>query len=386
MSSKLLPPDQGFHVEAIADAHDSEGRLTPSLDLIPHVGKDLVPAGWMPWLLRNAGLERLMPFVDWDVLWSEGPAWLRLRGTPAASVIAAGWLGWNIQFEDGAAGTALYDHYHIHLPDVPDLVELKRIIGVERIAKSTDSRFFRLVHGYDIRPVRGGHTRYGRHIWARHSGVELRPDWPRLSFRLKPVLHVSVEPRAWAAETLRVDGFAPRRGHVVHARSRRPERASPGPIWSLQFSDSTKANAGAQAHSADQLRPIAGLVGGCSRIASRQAVYMAMRNIAGERPVRGAMKAGAAFRLPRTIQLMRVPDSVQLPAFGLVGATVLSRESIPVGTFAGPVNPTAHADATGLMTDGARATLDGAPWSGLPWGGDWGEAPRALAHDTTEID
>lgn len=380
MSSALLPSNVGYYTRAITDANDTHGRYAAQLDDIKLIGRTKVPADWLPWLVRDAGLERLMPFVDWATLLEKGPAWLRIRGTPAATVEALGWVGWHVRFECGPAGTDLYDHYHVHLPTVPSLEEIERIVGIERVAKSTDSTFFRLVHGYDVRPVRGAMTRLAGARFARHSGVDLRPDWPRLSFRLQPVLHVNANARAIAAETLRIDTRAVRRGHVVLGRSRRPQRPTPGPVWGLQLSDSVMGRQLARVRAGSRFLPVAGLRGAVSIRGSRQALHVAMRKIAGETPRHGAARNAGVFTRPRTIQLMRVPDPISASAFAVVNPQLLiAAESFPVAATVGPLNLTAHAQLVGLMAEGAVTDLGNAPWSGLPWAGEWGEAPRAFA-------
>ncbi len=68
----------------------------------------------MPWLLRNAGLQALMPYVDWSTLWAKGPAWLsHAAQTEASSTRCRGSDGISGS-KDGEIGSPLYDRYLIH--------------------------------------------------------------------------------------------------------------------------------------------------------------------------------------------------------------------------------------------------------------------------------
>lgn len=385
MTSRLTPGPTGYFGRAIADANDTYGRHAADLDVVPHIGRTTIPAGWLPWLLRNEGLEPLMPHVDWQTLWEEGRAWLRIRGTAHASVQALGWIGWGVEFEYGAGGTDLYDHYQLHLDHVPWREELGRLVAVEMLAKSTDSKFFRLVSGYDVRPVRGGRSLFARSIFGRHSGVDIRPDWPRLSFKVHVTLHVPSTSKAHTAETLTVSTYATRRGDIIFGRSQFGSKATRGPIFGLQLSESTKATIGVSHRAAETFRPVAGLVGGRSIIGRRQSVHIALRKVPGQHAIFGRTRIGTLWRLATVEQLLAVPEPIQLVAMGQIVPTAHTSETL-----------TDHAhvvrgDRLAVISDkpdavpmlSAIANLSNAPWSGLPWGDEpWGASPRALATDT----
>lgn len=386
MSQALLPRESGIYTRAIADAGDTNGRLKPALDLIPQIGRTVVPDGWMPWLLRNAGLQALMPHVDWATLWAKGPAWLYIRGTPDASVQALSWIGWNIRFEDGPIGSALYDRYHIHLDGIPWRSELERLVAVEKIAKSADSIFFRLVHGYDVRPVKGGMSRYGRSIFGRHSGVDVRPDWPRLSFRANIVMAWPSSTRAYCAETLTLSCWADRRGDIVYGKSRYGSRSKIGPVLAMDLSDSAAPVGSPAAHRAvERVRPVAGVVGGRTRFASRQAVPYPVRLIPGETLRFARNRFGQRLR-PADIEcVLRVPDPVTLLLAADLSASATVHDSYTDKAFV-LVDPSiVAADVPdGPVMVGALATLDDAPWSGLPWSDTpFGSSPRVQSSEET---
>lgn len=385
MSQKLLRRAKPF-TRLIAEANDTYGRHAASFEIVAQIGRTVTPADWMPWLLRDAGLQPLMPYVEWSTLWAEGRAWLRIRGTAEASVQALGWIGWGVEFEYGSGGTDLYDHYQLHLDRVPWRHELEQLIAVELLAKSTDSKFFRLVSGYDVRPVRGGHSRFGRSIFGRHSGVDVRPDWPRLSFKVHGVMHWPSSTKAHTSETLTIMTYAVRRGDIVHGRSRFTRRATRGPVFSLQLSESTKGTAGVNHRAIEMLRPLAGVVGGRSIHGRRQSVFVGMRKVLGQHARFGNTKIGMLWRLATVEQLLAVPEPIRLDA---IAGTVPTSQAFEALTDLAHVE---RGDRFTLVDDApdgdpriaAFADLSNAPWSGLPWGDDpWGTSPRAFATDET---
>lgn len=386
MTSALLPPGSGPYTEAIADANDTNGRLSGSLDMIRQIGRTVVPDGWMPWLLRNAGLQALMPYVDWSTLWAKGPAWLSTRGTPQASVDALSWIGWNIRFEDGEIGSPLYDRYQIHLDRVPWRDELERLIPVERFAKSTDSQFFRLVHGYDIRAVRGGRSRFGHALFARSSGVDVRADWPRLSFRVNALMFWPASTAVMSAETLTIATWASRRGDIVYGSSLYGSRPKPGPVFAMELSDSiTLTGALADHKASDQPLPVAGVVGGRTRFASRQAVPLPVRLIAGETPALGSYRFGQRLRPAAIERVLRIPDPVSIADLVFADAQITTHDRLldRTNVIVGPAVQASDAPL-GPAQIGTKATLENAIWSGLPWGDEpFGTAPRVQATEET---
>lgn len=384
MTSRLTPGPTGYFGRAIADAHDTHGRYAESLDVIPQLGRNVVPPDWLPWLLRDAGLERLMPYVDWSVLWEKGRAWLPTRGTAQASIDALGWIGWSIDFEYGAAGTQLYDHYQIHLDRVPWRSELERMIPVEDFARTEDSKFLRLISGYDVRPVRGGRSLFARALFGRHSGVDVRPDWPRLSFKVHVTLHTPSTSRALTAETLTVSTYATRRGDIIFGRSRFASKATRGPVFGMQLSETTKATVGVGHRAAETLRPVAGLVAGRSIIGRRQSVHIALRKVLGQHAIWGRTRIGTLWRLATVEQLLAVPEPITLAAAGQVVPTARTSEILTDNAHVVRGDRLARIsdkpDAVPMLA--AIGNLSNAPWSGLPWGDEpWGESPRALATD-----
>lgn len=388
MSQKLLRRAKPF-TRVIAEANDTYGRHAVSFEIVPQIGRTVTPADWMPWLLRNAGLQRLMPHVDWSTLWDEGRAWLRIRGTAHASVQALGWIGWGVDFEYGAGGTDLYDHYHLHLDRVPWRHELKQLIAVEQMAKSADSIFFRVVHGLDARPVRSAHSRYAHDIWGNFSGVSVRPDWPLLSFQVNDGVVVQATSDVVVEDTLTDVTYASLRGDIVTARSRYGTRMGAGPVVGLELSDATAVLGGAKHSASDMVRPVAGVIGGHTRIAGPQACYIAVQKVMGERPIAGHSRYAEAFVLADVRQIMMVPEPI------MVGAHVDAHAQVAVFDVLTDFAQVERGDGLVVAADAldgprhltAVVNLNNAPWSALPWGDEpWGTSPRVLATDeTTEI-
>lgn len=385
MTSRLTPGATGYFGRAVADANDTHGRYAQDIDLIPQLGRTAILPGWLPWLLRNEGLEPLMPYVDWAVLWAKGPAWLRTRGTAEASIEALGWIGWTIDFEYGAAGTQLYDHYQIHLDRVPWRSDLERLIPVERFAKSEDSKFFRLVSGYDVRPVRGGRSLMARSIFGRHSGIDVRPDWPRLSFKVHGTMHWPSSSGAHSAETLTVLTYVLRRGDIVFGRSRITRRATRGPIFGLQLSESTVATGSANHRASESIRPLAGIVGGRSILGRHHAVFVGMRKVLGQHAVLGRTRIGSLWRLATIEQLLAVPEPIRLDGLAEAAPAIFAHDALTDrATVSRGGSVTASDVPDGVSMIAAVANLLNAPWSGLPWGDEpWGQSPRVLATDET---
>lgn len=388
MIDDILPDAVQPYLRAITQASDSYGRIASQIVDISAIGRTTVPDGWMPWLLRDRGLQALMPYVDWPLLLEEGTAWLTIRGTAQASIDALGWIGWDVTFEDGDIGTGLYDHYQIHLDRVPWHDDLLRIIGVEDVAKSTDSVFFRLEYGWDVRQFRFARSRWGAALFGRSSGVDVRPDWPRLSFREHVLLAPGSETTAITAETLTDATFATTRGDIVFSKSRWGSKQSPGPVFGIDLSDSIVVLGGADHRAAERILPAAGLRFGFARFGARQSVFLATRMIFGERPRFGQMRFMDPYRLGFTELLMRVPDPFELTAVVSAGATAEIYETL-IDVMEVHVTDrlvVAADEPDGPYQLGAIANLGNAPWSGLPWSdAPWGEGqPKSFASDETE--
>lgn len=185
MSSSLLPDNAQPYEIAIADANDSYGRLHGLIPQIPHIGRDLFPDGWLPWLMRNAGLELVMahvPEAGWPTVYQQR-AWLYIRGTGRAHVQAQSWIGFAAVYRDGPVDTDFYDWFDLILDRMPLPSELERVVGLGFAAKATASIFHRVVYRLDAGPVRPAHARYGSSVWSRWSGVAYKSGWPKLSLR-----------------------------------------------------------------------------------------------------------------------------------------------------------------------------------------------------------
>lgn len=225
MSSALLPNNAQPYEIAIADAHDSRGRLVGYVPTLPHIGRDVFPDGWLPWLMRNAGLSMVMahvPKADWLTVYQQR-AWLYIRGTGQAHVQALDWIGFEATYRDGPVDTNFYDWFDVILDRFPSAIELPRVVGLGFAAKSTVSFYHRVVYGLDAPAARGGYDAYGMSLRGFYSGVVWRPDWPRLSIRatVGGGADSDDEDPIHVAATVLVGGRAGGERHVRYAWSRR---------------------------------------------------------------------------------------------------------------------------------------------------------------------
>ena len=185
MSAALLPYNAQPYELAIADANDSYTRLKGFIPDLPHVGRDLFPEGWLPWLMRNAGMQMVMahvPAENWLAVYQQR-AWLYIRGTGNAHVQAQSWIGFEATYRDGPVDTPYYDWFDVILDRMPIAGELEPVVGLGFAAKSTASFYHRVIFGLDVPAARAAHDAYGNALRGFYSGVEWRSGWPKLSIR-----------------------------------------------------------------------------------------------------------------------------------------------------------------------------------------------------------
>jgi hypothetical protein len=186
MSSAWLPSNAKPFTKALADANDSYTRLKGNVPTIAHIGRDTIPDGWLPWLLRNAGMQNVMAFVpeaNWSTVYGDR-AWVTYRGTAQAHVDALAWIGLTATYRDGPVDTDFYDHFDIVLDAFPVSHDaLQRIVGLGFAAKSTASVYHRVIYGIDVDAARYAFNYRSGALYGTYSGVEWRPGWPNLSLR-----------------------------------------------------------------------------------------------------------------------------------------------------------------------------------------------------------
>ena len=107
------------------------------------------PAAFMPWYAAEYGLAEFAPYFDnVPQLLANGTPWLFTRGTAASVLRALDWVGFAGAKldEDGA-------YLHIDLGRPATAEELARVAHVVRASMPAHVAFFRVFHGYDVRPI-----------------------------------------------------------------------------------------------------------------------------------------------------------------------------------------------------------------------------------------
>jgi hypothetical protein len=185
MSSIFLADSAAFYTRAVADVSDSYGRLRGQVGIIREIGRTVFPSDWLPWLIENAGMGAVVPFVPetgWLNVYQQR-AWVYYRGTAAAHEAALGWIDFDATYRDGPVDTRFSDHYDLILDRYPVHADLPAVIGLSRLSKTTTSVFHRVIFGHDVPAARAAHDSHGSALRGSYSGVEWREGWPKLSLR-----------------------------------------------------------------------------------------------------------------------------------------------------------------------------------------------------------
>lgn len=141
----ILPP-QSTELERAIDETMPQwdaiaGAFTP-----PSVGE---PEGFAPWLAAEYALTEFAPyFATTAELLAEGRQWLFVRGTAASVMRALRWVGFPgaVIQEEGA-------YLHIELGRIATAEEMRRVAHVVRASVPAHVAFYRVFHGYDLRPI-----------------------------------------------------------------------------------------------------------------------------------------------------------------------------------------------------------------------------------------
>jgi hypothetical protein len=171
------------------------------------------PPSFAPWQAAEWQLAEFAPyFGSSGELIEEGLPWLRQRGSAASVKRALSWLGYGVALEDSGPwlqidpGTARVQ---------PQLAAIRHLVGQSLPAHA---RFYRMYHGYDLRPLELDFSRLDAALLDDDSGVDV--DGLKLSFgtRAAAVLAPEDPPvscgalstystRVWDDNSWRLDAF-----------------------------------------------------------------------------------------------------------------------------------------------------------------------------------
>ena len=141
----LLPP-QSTSLERALDQTFPQWDALADAFTVPSVGE---PEQFAPWLAAEYELAQFAPYFPTTAeLIEQGLQWLFTRGTAASVLRALDWLGFASAKvdEDGP-------YLHIDLGRPATAEELARVAHVVRASLPAHVAFFRVFHGYDVRPI-----------------------------------------------------------------------------------------------------------------------------------------------------------------------------------------------------------------------------------------
>jgi len=175
----LLPPSATLFEISLEEACDTGPVIDPSVEAI-HGIKYARPLNITvsPWLVLEYGLGPIADYFDAvEDLIDIGRAWQRIRGTPAALALALGWIDYHATYlEDRARRRRRWHLYQVGMGELPGPDEVKRLTDAEYLAGLSDparSEMFRGYHGYDVRGLTFGNSRFGAALIGDSSGVRL---------------------------------------------------------------------------------------------------------------------------------------------------------------------------------------------------------------------
>lgn len=212
MVSQLLPPSSTRLERALAEA-----MTDPALDTLaeaPRRLKSALPDAVVPWLAAEWFLADFFRyFTDARALIAAGLPWLRVRGTAAAVKLALAWIGLAAAIEEDGARLQLDPG---SVAATAQLAEIKHLVNASIPAHVG---FYRMYHGYDLRPLRLDASRLGDALLDDDSGVWR--DGVKLSFgtRTAAVLSGADDPlrsslmriystRVWEDNSWRLDAWS----------------------------------------------------------------------------------------------------------------------------------------------------------------------------------
>ena len=153
------------------------------------------PPGFAPWQAAEWQLAEFAPyFGNTGELIEQGLPWLRQRGSAASVKRALSWIGYQATLEQQGPwlqidpGTAQAQ---------PQLTAIRHLVGQSLPAHA---RFYRMYHGYDLRPVQLDFSRLDQSLLDDDSGVYV--DGVKLSFGTRTAAAMAPEDPAISYGTL----------------------------------------------------------------------------------------------------------------------------------------------------------------------------------------
>lgn len=210
--SQMLPPNSTALERAIADT--APRRVLNALADAPRRLKSDPPDAVVPWLASEWFLADFIGyFADAKELLAAGLPWLHERGTAAAVKRALGWIGLTVTLEEDGA------RLQIDPGTIIDHDRLTAVIHLVNASIPAHVGFYRMYHGYDLRPLRLDASRLGDALLDDDSGVWR--DGVKLSFgtRTAAVLSGADDPlrssltriystRVWEDNSWRLDAWS----------------------------------------------------------------------------------------------------------------------------------------------------------------------------------
>ena len=180
----LLPPNATSLERALSLAIDPGPQVDAVIAALPGLKIVNPPPSFLPFLVYEYGLGELTPYLpNLYQLIDDGVRWQRVRGTPAAVAKGLGWLGYAATIEEPPPRRIRWTNFELALDRVRDAdTDLIRIEGIAQLSVPVRSVFWRGYHGYDIRALEGGRTRWSGALWSSYSGTRLAPGTVKWSF------------------------------------------------------------------------------------------------------------------------------------------------------------------------------------------------------------
>ncbi len=186
MSATLLQPVSTPLERALADTAAS--LLLADTAEVPRNLRSDIDSAVAPWLAAEWFLADFSKFFGDDpaALIEAGLPWLHQRGTPAAVARALGWIGLDVTLEEDGARLQIDPGIVIRPDQLDDIIQL--------VTASIPAHvwFYRMYHGYDIRPFYLDRSRLDSAALDDDSGVWV--SGVKLSFGTRAVTAIPQDP------------------------------------------------------------------------------------------------------------------------------------------------------------------------------------------------
>lgn len=202
--TSILPRNASPFTKAVEEACAVDDILRPALEEIRgikfHRPLNVTVA---PSLVVEYGLGPIAEFFGTiEELIDNGRSWQRLRGTRQAKHLALAWIGYNaISIEDQNAGRRRWHLQHIDMGKLPTAVTEDYLLGKAEYLVGLSGRartlFFRGFHGYDVRALRWGRSRWSKSIWGDSSGVRINGGEVKWSHGREHAIVGAVDPQLY---------------------------------------------------------------------------------------------------------------------------------------------------------------------------------------------